>query len=220
MSGFKEIKRVTRTRQQAQKNYDKISSIYDLIEGSWEKKFRKIGLQKLNPVKGQKILQIGVGTGHDQFIISKSIGKEGTAVGIDISLNMLLKTKSQLRRIYPCTILTKGDALLLPLKNNIFDSVYMSFVLELFDTPEIPVVLHECRRVLKDKGKIVVITLSNEKETKMEKAYLWGHDIFPSLLDCRPINAASILFENKFRILESQIMSMIGLPVEIVLASK
>ena len=220
MTGIKEISRVKRTRKQAQINYDRISGIYDLIEGVWEKKFRKIGLQKLNPVKGQRILQIGVGTGHDQFIISKSIGKEGTAVGVDISLRMLLKTKSRLRKIYPNTILTKGDALLLPFKDNVFDSVYMSFVLELFDTPEIPVVLNECKRVLKNNGKLIAITLSNEDETIMEKLYMWGHEKFPSLLDCRPINTAALLFDNKFHIIESQVMSMMGIPVEIVLASK
>ncbi len=219
MPGFKEIKRVNRTHVQAQINYDKISSIYDLIEGFWEKKFRKIGLQKLNPVSGQRILQIGVGTGHDQFVISKTIGSQGIAVGADISLKMLLQTKSKLRKIYPNTILSKCDALCLPLKNHIFDSLYMSFVLELFDTPEIPVVLNECKRVLKTDGRIVIITLSNAKETIMEKVYLWGHEKLPSLLDCRPINTTAILLDNKFQVQESQIMSMAGIPVEIVTAS-
>ena len=34
------ILRVTRTKEQAKKTYNKISRIYDIIEGSFEKKFR------------------------------------------------------------------------------------------------------------------------------------------------------------------------------------
>ena len=84
--------------------------------------------------------------------------------------------------------LTVGDGLHLPQQSSTLDGVFMSFTLELFDTPEIPQVLAECKRVLKPGGRIAVVAVSKEGEHGIViEVYEWSHRHFPNLVDCRPI---------------------------------
>lgn len=64
----------------------------------------------------------------------------------------------------------------------------MSFVLDLFDTHEIPIVLAECHRVLTFSGKICVIALVREERLNIvQEIYESLHNLVPALIDCRPI---------------------------------
>ena len=95
---MEKISRVNRTKEQAKRTYDKISRIYDFIEGSFEKKFRNNALDKLDVKKGETVLEIGFGTGHSIERIADKVGKNGKVYGIDISSGMLDITKSRLER--------------------------------------------------------------------------------------------------------------------------
>ncbi len=95
----------------------------------------------------------------------------------------------------------------------------MSFVLELFDTPEIPLVLAECRRVLKPGGRICVVAMSRDKRENIPlRIYEWFHQHIPNYVDCRPIHVMKALQESGFEISEIEHRQMWGLPVEICLA--
>jgi demethylmenaquinone methyltransferase/2-methoxy-6-polyprenyl-1,4-benzoquinol methylase len=92
----------------------------------------------------------------------------------------------------------------------------MSFTLELFDTPEIPNVLSECFRVLKKGGRIGVVSLSKKNSNVMVRMYEWLHGVFPRLLDCRPIFVEDALNDVGFKTVDSSLIFMWGLPVEIL----
>ena len=116
--------------------------------------------------------------------------------------------------------LTCADAERLPLASACVDAIFMSFVLELFDTPAIPVVLRESRRALRTNGRIVVVAVSKQERAGLVlRAFEWTHRHFPNLVDCRPIYARAALETAGFRI-ERTVQRNMWVPVEIVLARR
>lgn len=180
-------------------------------------------MRKLGAKEGEIVLEIGFGTGHGILALAQSVGDSGRAYGIDLSSRMLDITRARVGEVglSERVELRCGDAVQLSFEAEFFDAIFMSFTLELFDTPEIPKVLQECQRVLRSGGRICVVSLSKTGESSwMRKLYEWGHRKMPKLLDCRPIFVQKALEEAGFQILDATPMSMWGLPVEIVLASK
>jgi demethylmenaquinone methyltransferase/2-methoxy-6-polyprenyl-1,4-benzoquinol methylase len=217
------LSRVTRSKEKARASYDKMSRWYDLLAGRFEKKYRDAGLQELKAKEGEAVLEIGFGAGDCVLALAQSVGDSGKIYGIDISERMVYITREKVERArLPGRVeLICGDATKLDFQANSLDAVFMSFTLELFDTPEIRTVLQECRRVLRSGGRICVIAMSQkERDTLMMSLYGCMHIRFPNYVDCRPIFVQRALEDAGFRILDVRGMSMCGLPVDIVLAVK
>ncbi|MFX0069326.1 MAG: class I SAM-dependent methyltransferase, partial [Candidatus Hodarchaeota archaeon] len=169
------------------------------------------------------ILEVGFGTGQSVVALAQSVGSSGMIYGIDISEGMYDITKSKISKegLSERVRLTCGDAVKLPFKANFFDAIFISFTLELFDTPEIPTVLSECKRVLRKGGRICIVSMSKKrKEGIMARLYEWAHRRFPSYLDCRPIFVKEFVEGAGFGTFDVTEMSMWGLPVAIAIARK
>ncbi|MBN2115094.1 MAG: methyltransferase domain-containing protein [Anaerolineales bacterium] len=218
------IKRVNRSKEAARTSYNRLSRWYDLVAGSTEKKYRDWGLEKLAAQPGERILEIGFGTGHCLVSLAKAVGPAGGVTGVDISDGMLAIARQRLQQegLAERVDLHLGDAANLDfIEAGSLDGVFMSFTLELFDNPEIPRVLQECHRILKPGGRIAIVSMTKTTPPGLAvRMYEWFHEHMPAYADCRPIFARHALEQSGFTIQDFSVSSMWGLPVEIVLGKK
>jgi demethylmenaquinone methyltransferase/2-methoxy-6-polyprenyl-1,4-benzoquinol methylase len=222
-SGLHTVLRVTRTKAQAKESYDKMSPFYDYFAGLFEQKYRNVALKRLNITRGETVLEIGFGTGHCLKQMAEAVGEEGRVYGIDISSGMLVASRRRLEKagLWNRVELTCDDAMKMPYADNKFDAVFTSFALELFDSPEIPQVLAEIRRVLRPNGRVGVISMSKEDgASPLLKLYEWLHQKLPQYVDCRPIYVEQSIKDAGFGIQYKERVSLLGLPGDIVIGTK
>jgi len=212
---------VPRTKEEAKRSYDRISRYYDYLTGAFERKYAEMALERLSVPEGETVLEIGFGTGHCLKRIAESVGPKGKAYGIDLSTGMMEISKERLEKagLEDRVKLFCGDAANLPFDDSTFDAVFMSFTLELFDTPEIPKVLEQIKRVLKPEGRLVVVSMSKENgESIFLRLYEWIHNKWPKYVDCRPIYVEQSLREAGYTVKSKEKVRLFRLPGEIVVA--
>jgi ubiquinone/menaquinone biosynthesis C-methylase UbiE len=218
-----QISRVNRPKSAAKRSYDRMSSMYEWLAGSSEEPFMRIGLGMLDVQPGEEVLEIGSGTGKALIELCKLVGENGFVCGLDLSTGMLKVAHDNLLKagLANRTHLLCADGMLVPLTSSTFSAIFMSFSLELFDTPEIFIVLAECWRLLKTGGRITVVSMQKpEHSSQIVRLYEWFHEKLPNYVDCRPIYAGDSLQAAKFVIEQQQLKSMWGLPVALLLARK
>jgi demethylmenaquinone methyltransferase/2-methoxy-6-polyprenyl-1,4-benzoquinol methylase len=172
---------------------------------------------------GEAVLEISCGTGKAMAELSQRAGEMGCVCGLDLSAGMLHMARSTLVKagLTESTHPLAGDGMWLPFPSQQFDAIFMSFTLELFDTPEIPQVLAECWRALKLGGRLEVVALSKpERAHWIVRLYEWFHQHLPAYVDCRLIDAERMIQAAGFAIVQKRSKLMWGLPVVIALAIK
>jgi demethylmenaquinone methyltransferase/2-methoxy-6-polyprenyl-1,4-benzoquinol methylase len=214
--------RVPRSHEQARASYDRLSRWYDLFEEPFERPMRRRALRMLRPVAGETILEVGFGTGHDLVALARAVGSAGHVWGIDLSPGMRRVAERRLRAsgMADRVELWTADAVAMPYDDGSVDAILMSFTLELFDSPEVPGVLTECRRALRGEGRLCVTALSQRARPGLgTRLYVRAHALLPGVIDCRPIPLRAAVEETGFEIRDIAVGSLWGLAVDAVLAA-
>ena len=203
--------------------YGRLSRFYGVVEGSFQKKLRERGLELLSIRKGEAVLEIGFGTGCALVEIARRVGESGRACGLDLTPEMITRARHRLEKqgLAGKAELCEGDARKMPYEDGLFDAVYMSETLELFDTPDIPVVLAEIRRVLKVRGRLVLSSMPREghEGSLVWRVYEWLHRTLPQVASCRPIYVEDSVTSAGFEIADTEEMKIVGVfPTKIVTA--
>jgi len=111
--------------------------------------------EALAPSAGERILEVGPGTGYYTLAVAESLGPGGLLDIFDIQEEMLEHTmRAGRERGLKNIVATQGDASSLPYAANRFDGAYLVTVLG--EIPDQDAVLRELARVIRPDGRLVV----------------------------------------------------------------
>jgi ubiquinone/menaquinone biosynthesis C-methylase UbiE len=109
----------------------------------------------LSPRPGERVLEVGPGTGYYALPVARALEPGGTLDALDIHQEMLVHTMRRARQAgLPNILATQGDARALPYPDASFDAAYL--ILVLGEVPRQDEALRELRRILKPGGRLVV----------------------------------------------------------------
>jgi SAM-dependent methyltransferase len=116
---------------------------------------RETLLDVLAPGPGERVLEVGPGTGYYSLRVAREIAPDGQLVTLDLQPSMLdeLMRRAQAEGINTIDPI-QGDAQDLPFPDGAFDAAYL--VATLGEIPDQERTLRELRRVLKPGGRLVV----------------------------------------------------------------
>lgn len=181
--GSKEIRRA----------YDLWSHIYGKVAAPLERGPRKLALELASIQPEEKVLEVAVGPGQILLEILKRVNRTNLVYGVDLSWNMLEQSRRRAHRAgYSNVSLGEADTRQLPFADHAFDVVYSSYVLDILSVHDILSALKEFRRVLKGRGRVVLVNLSKRglpNRTWVEFLYRWMPATWvPYVLGgCRPV---------------------------------
>lgn len=134
-----------------QNRYNRIAKVYDLLEKPMESmtmgKWRDNLIER---IEGEKVLEVGVGTGKNLIHYPDSLD----ITGIDFSKNMLEKARIKAKGKKNIKLI-EMDAQNMEFDDNTFDTVVTSCVF--CSVPDPVEGLKEIRRVCKNDGKIIML---------------------------------------------------------------
>ena len=140
--------------------------------------------EALDPRPGERILEVGPGTGYYALEAAQWIGPDGRLDIFDLQPEMLDHTlRGAEERGLANVTATQGDATRLPFDDATFDAAYLVTVLG--EVPDQDAALRELRRVLNPGGRLVVGEVA-----------LDPHVVFPGPLR-RRAEAAGLRFERQ-----------------------
>jgi ubiquinone/menaquinone biosynthesis C-methylase UbiE len=138
----------------------------------------------LAPAPGERVLEIGPGTGYYTLQMADWVGRAGRLDVLDVQQEMLDSTMRRARAAGAGNVVpARGDARALPYADASFDAAYLIAVLG--EIPDQPAALRELARVLVPGGRLVVGELFGDP-----------HWVSPTRLRARA-EAAGLLFARR-----------------------
>ena len=134
-------------------NWGRLARVYDLqlwLEGP------SLGaaLELAAVEEGERLLDVGTGTGAVLRELARREPRPGEAVGVDVSGKMLARVPD----LPPGWRLERADARRLPFPDASFEVATVAYLLHLLDAESLSGVLSEIRRVLVPGGRLVTVT--------------------------------------------------------------
>lgn len=171
-------------KEQVAKMFDNISERYDFLNHflslSIDKGWRKKVVKMVAKSGAKTVLDVATGTADLAIALTKAHPEKIT--GIDISAGMLAvgQKKIEAKDLTNIITLQQADSENLPFEDNSFDAVTVAFGVRNFENLQKG--LQEIRRVLKPKGKLLVLEFSQPTQFPFKQGYrFYFKNILPTL---------------------------------------
>ena len=168
-----------------------------LLTHGRDRAFRKtlVGLARL--ADGERVLDVGCGTGSLAILAKRHVGATGEVVGIDASPAMVARARSKTAKAGIDVSFKNGVAEALPFPDAQFDAVLSTMMLHHLPRKARQECAREIRRVLRPGGRVLVLDFGQAQDKRGFLAHFHRHG------HVDPRNVVSLLEEAGFRVMES-----------------
>lgn len=188
-------------KQEGQLGY--MARYYDLIMALMtfgrEKTFRHMTIELAQLMPGDKVLEVGCGTGTLTIAAKAQVGSPGEVVGIDIAPEMVAVASSKATRKCVDVSFQAGSIENIPFPDNRFDVVMCSFSIHHMPEDVRREGFTEIYRVLKSGGRLFILDFASPDKpwqrrfVQMHFGHMMQHDVR---------ELAPVLKENSFTEIE------------------
>lgn len=186
--------------------YDRLATLYDWVVAPLQAGTRERALDLLALDGGERVLEVGCGPGRASVALAGRVGPDGRVVGLDAARGMVVRARrrADVERPGGRIDLLLGDARSLPLGDDVADVAFVEDTLELFSEGEMAVVVRELARVLREDGRLCVVTMerAGTRADPFVRAYDWAFEHVPGYerFGCRPVYAHDVLEAGGFEV--------------------
>lgn len=183
-----------------QRNYDRLAGSYDFWDrwlsepfaGIDELRARTVSKLALKP--GDRVLDIGCGTGLNLPLLVEAVGPEGAVVGLDYSPGMLEKARERVAEAGWANVeLVRGDAAILDGVEAPFDAVVSTWAMGIVE--DMPAALDRAVAALGSGGRLALLDFHSSRPKKGVRKLL--NPVLHKLLEATGVDSAEDLDDER-----------------------
>lgn len=204
--------------QAAQKFYDRIGSRYDWFE-FYEGRAKERAFQALELEPGLNVLNVGAGTGKELAKIKDKITPDGSAIGLDLSMEMC-----RLARERAGATICQADVRQIPFRRQSYDRLYAGYVLDLLPYADLGALIQDFWNQLRSGGKLVILALTEGVDLPSRALVSIWKGVFnlsPAMCGgCRPLELYHLVEQAGFSDIHREVIVQAAVPSELIMAHK
>ncbi len=139
------------------KHYDRLM---DLITLGYYPFFIRKAIKNLRLQDGDKVLDMGAGTGRNAVLMRQFVQDRGEIIGVEIGQEMQEQFRNKTAKYSNIKLLNRRIDQFLPFQEE-FDVVFISFVLHGFIQPKREIIIQNAYQALKPGGRFAILDYAN-----------------------------------------------------------